>query len=164
MCVKKITKDPPNTHPRTHKIYSAFSRDRERLIQSREDQSLLAKLKSGHYVGLRAYKNRIDPSTSPTCNLCGEEDQDLEHWLVRCPATAKERLLLFGEHSGSLDCLIHFPIESLTLARKTLLGEKVSHSPSKNLEEEPGRLINTHGLTNQPPHYPHRFDILFGFF
>ena len=128
--IKKITKDPPNTHPRTHKVYSALSRDRERLIKSREDQSLLAKLRSGHYVGLRAYKNRIDPSTSPTCNLCGEEDQDLEHWLVRCPATAKERLLLFGEHSGSLDCLTRFPRESLTLARRTLLGEKVSIPPS----------------------------------
>ena len=131
--IKKITKDPLNTHPRTHKVYSALSRDRERLIKSREDQSLLAKLRSGHYVGFRAYKNRIDPSTSPTCNLCGEEDQDLEHWLVRCPATAKERLLLFGEHSGSLDCLTRFPIESLTLARRTLLGEKVSRPPSKNI-------------------------------
>ena len=75
-------------------------------------------------MGLLAYKNWIDLSTSPTCNLCGEEDQDLEHWLVRCPATAKERLFLFGEHSGSLDCLTRFPRESLTLARRTLLGEK----------------------------------------
>ena len=130
--IRKIIKDPPNTHPRTHKVYSALSRDRERLINSREDQSLLAKLRSGHYVGLRAYKNRIDPSTSPTCNLCGEEDQDLEHWLVRCPATAKERLFLFGEHSGSLDCLTRFPRESLTLGRKTLLGEKFSIPPSHN--------------------------------
>ena len=39
--IRKIIKDPPNTHPRTHKVYSALSRDQERLINSREDQFLL---------------------------------------------------------------------------------------------------------------------------
>ena len=81
-------KDPPCKHERTTEVYGALSKERESQVKTRADQSLLAKLRSGHYVGLRAYQNRIDGVSDPTCPQCGEEEQDLEHWLTRCPATA----------------------------------------------------------------------------
>ena len=63
-----------NTYPCTANI-KCIPPSRKRLINYREDQYLLAKLRYGHYVGLRAYKNWIDPSTSPTCNLYNHNDR-----------------------------------------------------------------------------------------
>ena len=87
---------------------------------SRQDQSLLAQLRSGHYLGLREYQYRIGRVESPVCNLCGQGEQDLQHWLVDCPATEAQRFKLFGPYSGRLDCLTRFPREVITLARATL--------------------------------------------
>ena len=85
------------------------------------DQSILAKLRSGHYVGLRAYQYHIKSGIpDPTCQLCGEEDQDLEHWLTRCPATAARRSELFGGGYECLNSLTLCPLGVLTLARETL--------------------------------------------
>ena len=121
--VKQKTKDPPIAHDRTRKVYQSLSRQRERLVDSRADQSLLAKLRSGHHTAFRAYKNRIDGTTDPLCPLCAQEPHTLEHWLQNCPATAAKRWFLFGEDTGELDCLTKHPLESLSLARSTLLGE-----------------------------------------
>ena len=114
------SKDPPPSHPRVREVYEALSHDRERLIMSRQDQSLLAQLRSGHYLGLREYQYRIGRVESPVCNLCGQGEQDLQHWLVDCPATEAQRFKLFGPYSGRLDCLTRFPREVITLARATL--------------------------------------------
>ena len=118
--IRSYTRDPPPTHPRVKEVYAAFSQDRERRITSRRDQSLLAQLRSGHYIGLREYEHRIGRADSPVCNLCNQGDQDLQHWLVECPATEAQRFSLFGSHSGRLDCLTRFPREVVTLARETL--------------------------------------------
>ena len=68
------------------------------------DQVLLARLRSGHFQGLRAYKNRIDPKVDATCYICGEEVvMDLKHWLVDCPEVSAEWVSLFGTHLGSLE-------------------------------------------------------------
>ena len=59
-------------------------------------------LRTGHYVGLRAYQYRIKSGVpDQTCQLCGEEDRDLEQWLTRRPATAARRWELFG---GGYEC------------------------------------------------------------
>ena len=121
--VKEITKDPPISHPRTREVYQELSLIREKTVRTRHDQSLLAKIRTGHYIGFRAYRNRIDGKTDPICGLCGEEPHDLEHWLLRCPATAAERWLLFGDRSGRLDVLTSHPTEVVALARRTLLGD-----------------------------------------
>ena len=122
--VKVLTKDPPITNERIREVYGALSQERESRVRSRSDQTLLARLRTGHFIGLRAYKHRIDDTTDPTCNLCNEESQDLEHWLQRCPATAAKRWQLFGEDSGRLDCLGRHPTEVVALARSTLfLGD-----------------------------------------
>ena len=119
--IKHALRDPPISHQRSAEVYSALNPVRERMLTSRADQTLLAKIRSGKFTGLRAYKHLLDPDCDPTCNLCGEEPQDLEHWLQRCPATEAQRLVLFGPDSGGLDCLTRHPVEAVALARSTLL-------------------------------------------
>ena len=121
--IRQSTRDPPPSHARTKAVYAALTQSREDLLGCRADQTLVAQLRSGHYIGLRATQHRFNEDLPDTCNLCGEGGQDLEHWLD-CPATAAERHALFGEYSGGLDCLTRFPREAATLARKTL-GENL---------------------------------------
>ena len=123
--IRGATRDPLPSHPRTRAVYAHYSRDREACVLSRADQSLLAKLRSGHYMGLRAHRARVDGVSDPTCNLCGQTNQTLEHWLGSCPGTAQQRFRLFGPDSGDLGCLTKHPLGCLSLARNTLfLGER----------------------------------------
>ena len=89
--IRKVTRDPTPNHPRTREVYAHYSRNREARVLSREDQSLLAKLRSGHYVGLRAHRARVDGGSDPTCDLFGLEPQTLENFLHTSPATAAVR-------------------------------------------------------------------------
>ena len=95
---------------------------KEDSITSRSNQSLLAKLRTGHYVELNAYRARIRPNeATPDCDLCDTgEAHDLQHWLQRCPSTARQRHYLFGSDSGRLDVLTSHPAKSFSLARSTL--------------------------------------------
>ena len=94
-----MIKDPPIKHERTAEVYSAYSSSRECQIRIRRDQTLQAKLCTGKYKGLRACKSLLDGS-DPTCPLCNQEPQDLQHWLQRCQATEKLRFNLFGLDSS----------------------------------------------------------------
>ena len=114
-----MVKDPPIKYERTAEVYSTYSSPRECQIRSRSDQTLLAKLRTGKYKGLHAYKSLLDGS-DPTCPLCNQEPQDLQHWLQRCQATEKMRFNLFGMDSGGLDCLTKHPVQAVALARRTL--------------------------------------------
>ena len=113
--------DPPTKHLRTAEAYCALNRGREqRLITSRRDQTLLAQLRAGKCMSLRAYRNTVDPNTNPTCDLCGLAPQDVEHWVRDCPATLQQRRNLFGPARGGLGCLSRFPSEMVALARATI--------------------------------------------
>ena len=117
LCIK----DPPIAHERTRVVYEGYSSGRESGIKNRSDQALLAKLRSGHYMGLRAYRHRIDGVTDLTCRRCGEEPEDLVHWL-NYPATLVERRRWFGAEYEGLVVLTLFPKETVALARRYFLG------------------------------------------
>ena len=119
--IKRCIKDPEIQHHRTAQIYASLSDKNERKVNSRSGQSLLAKLRSGHYIGLRAYKNRIDGGvTDPTCPHCDEGAlYNIEHW-VQCPALSSLRRDLIGEDYRGLDLLTRFPLEAIALARATI--------------------------------------------
>jgi ribonuclease HI len=128
--IKNCTKDPPPKHARTRAVYESLSQTREKQIVNRQDQTLLAQLRSGHSTALQAYRHRIGIAESPMCPQCQQEPQDLEHWVSRCPANEARRRNLFGEDSGRLDCLTRYPREMVALARSTLLGETIRNPSS----------------------------------
>ena len=92
-----------------------------------EDQSLLAKQRSGCYMGLRAHRSRVDGVSDPTHDLCGLEPPTLENWLRTFLATTVRRHQLFGVDSGDLGCLTEHPLEIFSLARSTLLLATEQH-------------------------------------
>ncbi len=51
---------------------------------NRADVVLLARLRAGHTPLLKAYAHLLDPAADPTCPMCKEQLQTLEHWLQRC--------------------------------------------------------------------------------
>ena len=120
--INQKIKDAQPCHERTRKVYSTFSKQRDKLqIITRKDQVLLARLRSGHFQGLRAYKNRLDPQIDPHCYICGEEVvMTLQHWLVDCPGVSAEWVSLFETHLGRLEWLCEEPHKSVALARLTL--------------------------------------------
>ena len=75
-----MVKDSLIQHERTAEVYSACSSSREFQMESRKDQTLLAKLLTEKYKGLRAYKILLDGS-DPTSPLYYHEPQDLRHLL-----------------------------------------------------------------------------------
>ena len=75
--------------------------------------------RTGKYKRLRAYKSLLDGS-DPTCPLCVQGSQNLQHWLQRCQATEKLRINLFGKESGGLYYLTKHPVQTVALGRRTL--------------------------------------------
>ena len=110
----------PPTHARTAMVYANISASKEHLITKRADQTMLARIRSGHSLLFRAYKHRISSSGDPHCRRCNSgADDNLEHWLD-CDGTLEERMKIFGYTRVELSDLTQWPRESVALARKTL--------------------------------------------
>ena len=112
-----------SSHTRTDKVYRYFSKEKD--ITTRADQVNLAQLRSGHHKSLKAYANRLDDEVDPTCPDCGEEPQDLEHWFERCKGvkiTTLKQQIFGGETVKDVGLLTKCPKESVTLARRSILG------------------------------------------
>ena len=114
-----IVDDPPD-HARSAAVYSQISSSKEKKITSRADQTMLARIRSGHSLLFAAYRFRITGNGDPRCKRCNEGfDDNLEHWLV-CDGTTEERMRTFGYTRIELSDLTRYPRESIALARKTL--------------------------------------------
>ena len=78
----------------------------------------MAQLRSGHSNYLAAYRTRLNPELDPTCPLCGEEVETLEHFFQRCNATMAHRVDLFGHPSPALSALKGRQRQVLTYLRR----------------------------------------------
>ena len=115
-----MIKDPAPTHDLVKRSYKHISLAKDGNITCRKDAALVAQLRSGHCKYLAAYEHRIDPTKSPICKKCDEEEETVQHWL-KCPATIQKRISIFGQADISLGTLTKDPTKVLTFARATLL-------------------------------------------
>ena len=124
--IRRMTKDPPASHEGTKEVYRGISHNIEKqLIKTRSDQTLLAKVRSGHTTLFRAYAARINDEDEATsiCPPCGESPHDFIHWSTQCAGTLAKRTELFGyEDASKLETLSKHPLEMLALAKSSLLG------------------------------------------
>jgi hypothetical protein len=65
---------------------------------SREAASRIAQLRFKH-IRLNGYLKRIQKVDSARCPACGEDEESIEHFLLRCPNYAYERWAL-ARHTG----------------------------------------------------------------
>ncbi len=81
-----IITDLPVKRPRTAMVYGHFYKKADCITTSnRVDAVLLAHLRSGHTLFLKAFAHLLDSAADPLCPLCKEEQRTLEYWLQRCP-------------------------------------------------------------------------------
>jgi hypothetical protein len=107
-------------HARVRAVYGTGERRPTPFHGTRREQVLLAQLRSGHCSKLAAYCRIVNPTADPTCPRCGEEPEDLEHWLQRCPARAQKRWQIFGCLSPPLSVLTSNPDLVSTYAAQSL--------------------------------------------
>jgi ribonuclease HI len=117
--INRTLKVAPPVHSRTIQVYSKHSALRDKSIVTRKDQVLLARLRSGHHLGLNETKHRYNNFEDPICSRCKLDIDDLEHWLS-CAGTAAARMKIFGTVEVDLSALTEFPAKSIALARQTL--------------------------------------------
>ncbi len=105
---------------RTAMVYEHFSWEADCIATSnRADAVLLARLRAGHMPLLKTFAHLLDPAADPTCPLCKEEPQTLEHLLQRCPNLDVLRQHTFGSHLPQLGVVTTDPEKVLALARAT---------------------------------------------
>ena len=118
--IRALNKDPPSSHRTTREVYSEIKKEREQQIETRSDQSLLARVRTGRTSLFLAVKNEIDRNEDPMCPLCRDAPHTLEHWMTQCAGTLAKRRELFGEDYNKLEALSKYPTEAVSLARSTL--------------------------------------------
>jgi ribonuclease HI len=129
LIIKAFVYDEPPQHERTAKVYEKLSKTKEREIVSRKDQVLIARIRSGHHYGFRAYQHRINEEIDPTCPRCDDGSDSVEHWL-ECVGTMAARQQIFGRVGVELSVLTEKPRESIALARRTLRGAEWAGQPT----------------------------------
>ena len=102
--------------------YSCFSRVKEARIKMRDEQALLAQLRSGHHQAFGDYQQRLHPESDPTCGGCNGAVDSVKHWLTECPATMVSRTRLFGRHDIGLMVLTEYPEKCVALAKTKVKG------------------------------------------
>ena len=101
--IHRTIKDPPPERALTRDVYLGVPWDKVSL--TRQEEVRLAQLRSGHSTFLAAYRARLNPELDPTCPLCGEEVETLEHFFQRCNATEAHRVNYLGHPSPPLSDL-----------------------------------------------------------
>ena len=125
--IRSNVKDPIPMDPadiRICEIYKKVDHKKEQMmINNREEQVHLARIRSGHHPDLMYWQNKIDPDVSDKCPRCKEGPDTIEHWLRGCPALSAMRQKLFGTVELDDNVLATRPKEILVLAKKTFIND-----------------------------------------
>ncbi len=110
-------------------VYEHFSWKADCIATSnRADAVLIARLRAGHTLLLKAYAHLLDPAADPT-----QEPQTLEHWLQRCPNVDVLRQHTFGSPSPPFGILTTDPEKVLVLSRA--LGARLNNNNNSNVSK-----------------------------
>ena len=119
--IKNLVPAEPPKHQRTILVYSCLQKSKEQLVKSRHDQVHIARLRSGHHLGLNETQNRYNPAREARCERCNHEKDNLVHWLS-CDGTMAARMRIFGDPEVDPSVLTREPMMCLALARDTFRG------------------------------------------
>ena len=94
-------------------------RTREALVHERDDQRLLAQIRSGQPKAFGDYHQRLNSDHNPMCHRCYLTDDSVKHWLTVCHATLATRVAIFQKLDNGLEVLSNHPVECVALAEKS---------------------------------------------
>ena len=116
--IRRNIKDPPTQHELTRQVYERYKLTNDEAITNRADQSLIAKIRTGHWKQFREFKSRVDGGkTDPNCRFCPNKLHTMRHWLLDCDATTELRQRIFGNTNIGLDVLALEPVKVVQMAR-----------------------------------------------
>ena len=93
----------------------------------------------------------MDRTTDPTCPLCRESPQTVEHWIVECAGTIAARQDVFGTTNAGLNILTSDPKGAVELARRpyraslapTIEEDSISDLSFTRILQRPSHLSST---------------------
>ena len=98
------------------KVFYAMWRDRFSkglLKMGKRDLRVATQILTGH-ADLNYHLRKLNRDIAPTCSLCQEENETVEHVLARCPMLWKLRVELFDSHVTTItDILERYDISRL---------------------------------------------------
>ena len=119
--IKRSINDDISSHARSEVVYSKLSAKKEAEIKSREDQVLLARLRSGHHWGLESYHKLVNEEHDDRCKVCEDHPpHDLQHFICECEQTDTLRMECFGTTGIGLEVLTENPLAAIAFAREAL--------------------------------------------
>ena len=118
LSIKRGVVDGPTQHPRLRQVYEGSVRHPQGF--SREEEVVLARLRSGHSLLLASYRDRVRGS-GDTCHRCQLCPETLEHFMRECEASEAIRVRVFGVSSPPLSVLSGEPQKVLQYLRELRL-------------------------------------------
>ena len=116
--IRRNIVDPPIKHDQSRAIYQNYKLKNDEGLKCRADQTLIAKIRTGHWRKFRAYQSRVDNGlTDPNCKFCPGKKHNLIHWMTDCQATDELRHRLFGTQKPGLIVLATEPVKMVQMSR-----------------------------------------------
>jgi ribonuclease HI len=78
----------------------------------RKELKMLVEAVTGH-CSLNYHMKKVKLSSTPTCQMCYEEDETVEHLLCDCPSYSNVRMRVFGAEFLCVDDLLHIDLKPL---------------------------------------------------
>lgn len=113
-----------NTTYQTKKLHPCVAQ-LESVREVRRTQ-LFVRLVTGTYT-VQSLKYKFKTVPTPMCQLCKQEDEDIPHLLIKCPATATARFKYLGQLQNAVPCIY---IRYNTLFKDTLLLTQLLVDPT----------------------------------
>jgi hypothetical protein len=99
----KIRNDIVRDHRHTRMFGRGWPTMGDKLGLSRRESVEVAQLRTGHSMQLAQHRRRINrPGESGICDACRAAPEDVEHFMVRCPAKVAARMDVYGKATVTL--------------------------------------------------------------
>ena len=103
----------------SREVYDNYKLRNDDTLQTRSEQTLVAKIRTGKWRKFRAYQHKLNEAIDPHCKFCPGKIHDLKHWMTDCTATDGLRQRLFGTLTPGLQVLASEPVKLVQMASKS---------------------------------------------
>jgi len=114
--IQREIQPPPIAHPRLKKTYTRRVPHPDELHMTAKDRHIIRALRTGHFKGLKAYQNRLNPDQDPQCEDCQSSVQDSTH-IWECEAHTNRRRAMLDDPYPNPSILAEDPKRAIPYLR-----------------------------------------------